>query len=556
MYVIGISAYYHDSSVCLFKNGELVFACEEEKFTGIKHDNRFPINTIKYIFEKYKIKKEQIEMVCYYEDPKIKMDRVHNNFFRNFLECPLHVGKNLIKSKINFWKLKRELRKISKNVFYSKHHDSHIFYSYFSSPFKNCVILSVDGVGEYETMSVGYAERDEIRIVPLSVYPHSLGLFYSAMTAFLGFKPNEGEYKLMGLASYGNPEKYRHKIKELIHHNCASLKTNMIYFTWDREEMMFNHELMELMGIENRLPEEPITQEHMDIAASVQEKYESILFEVLKDIRLFTDSDNLALGGGSAYNGTANGKISKNTDFNRLWIPPAPSDAGSSIGSCLNYFHTKNKPVRISTNPFLGPEYSQSDILNVISKTEKITFKKYQTNNGLNKIIAKEINDGKVIGWYKGKIEFGARALGHRSILANPTIPNMRDKINKVIKKREGFRPFAPMVTFEDQKKYFEYGGYVPYMNQVVKVREKYREKLPSITHVDGTARIQSVLPHNDVYSLLKQFELLSGYPILLNTSFNVKDKTIVLTPQDAMDTFLDTEMDILVLENYIIRKV
>ena len=556
MYVIGISAYYHDSSVCLFRKGQLIFACEEEKFTGIKHDNRFPVNALKYIFDKYRIKRNEIESVCFYEDPQLKYDRVNTTFFKNFLECPLEVSKSLIKTKINHWKLKRELKKISDNIFFSKHHDSHIFYSYYSSPFNDAVILSVDGVGEWETMSVGYVSDGDFKIVPLAGYPHSVGLFYSAMTSFIGFKPNEGEYKLMGLAAYGNPEKYRSKINQLIAHNCASLKTNMVYFSWDRDCLMFNEELIELMGIENRLPEEPITQDHMDIAASVQEKYEQILFEVLKDIQLFTNSNNLALAGGCGYNGTANGKITDNTNFKRLWIPPAPSDAGSCIGTCLNYFHTQKRPIKIHTDAFLGPEYNEVDIFRVISKTKGINYKKYQLVHNLNRKVSEEILDGKIIGWYQGKIEFGARALGNRSILANPTLPDMKDRINRVIKKREGFRPFAPMVTFEDQKQYFDYGGFVPYMNQVVKVKPKYRDKLLAVTHVDGTARIQSVTPFNPIYRLLKEYENHSGYPILLNTSFNVKDKTMVLTPQDAMDTFLNTEMDILVLGNYLIRKV
>lgn len=556
MYVIGISAYYHDSSVCLFRKGQLIFACEEEKFTGIKHDNRFPVNALKYIFDKYRIKRNEIESVCFYEDPHLKSDRVNTTFFKNFLECPLEVSKSLIKTKVNNWKLKRELKKISDKVFFSKHHESHIFYSYYSSPFNDAVILSVDGVGEWETMSVGYVSDGDFKIVPLAGYPHSVGLFYSAMTSFIGFKPNEGEYKLMGLAAYGNPEKYRDKINQLIVHNCASLKTNMVYFSWDRDCLMFNEELIELMGIENRLPEEPITQDHMDIAASVQEKYEQILFEVLKDIQLFTNSNNLALAGGCAYNGTANGKITDNTNFKRLWIPPAPSDAGSCIGACLNYFHTQKRPIKIHTDAFLGPEYNEVDILRVISKTKGINYKKYQLTHNLNRKVSEEILDGKIIGWYQGRIEFGARALGNRSILANPTLPDMKDRINRVIKKREGFRPFAPMVTFEDQRQYFDYGGFVPYMNQVVKVKPKYKDKLPAVTHVDGTARIQSVTPFNPIYRLLKEYENHSGYPILLNTSFNVKDKTMVLTPQDAMDTFLDTEMDILVLGNYLIRKV
>lgn len=555
MYVIGISSYYHDSSVCLFKNGELVFACEEEKFTGVKHDYRFPVNALQYIYKKYNIKKKDVEMICYYEDPKIKLERVENMFFRNFIECPIYVAKSLIRTKYNYWSLERELKKLSDNIFYSKHHDSHLYYSYYTSPFKDCVVLSIDGVGEKETLSAAYVNKDSFKIIPLAVYPHSIGLFYSAMTSFLGFKPNEGEYKMMGLASYGDPEPYRDKIDKLVLHSCVSLKTNMIYFTWDRDDLMFNEDLIELMGIENRLPEEDITQEHKNIAASVQEKYEHVLFEILKDVHIFSDSKNLALAGGCAYNGTANGKIKENTDFKNVWVPPAPSDAGSCIGACLNYFHQKKTPVRVHTNPFLGPSYSNEEILDVLKDTKGISYKRYETVTSVHDKIAMELKRNKIVGWFQGKIEFGSRALGHRSILANPTSPNMKDKINKVIKKREGFRPFAPMVLFESQKKYFKSGDFIPYMNQVVKVEEKYIDKLPAVVHVDGTARIQSVIPYNDIYLLLKKFENITGYPILLNTSFNIKDKTMVLTPQDAIDTFLDTEIDILVINNYIITK-
>lgn len=555
MYVIGISAYYHDSSVCLFKNGELLFACEEEKFTGVKHDYRFPINALKYIYKKYDIQKKDVEMVCYYEDPKIKIERVKSTFFKNFIECPISVGKSIIRTKFNFWSLKRELKKLSDNVFYSKHHDSHLFYSYYSSPFKDCVVLSVDGVGEKETLSVAYVKDDSFKIMSLAVYPNSIGLFYSAMTSFLGFKPNEGEYKMMGLAPYGDPEPYRDKINKLLIHSCASLRSNMNYFTWDRDDLMFDEELIEMMGIENRLPEEEITQEHKNIAASVQEKYEKVFFDILKDVHLFSDSKNLALAGGCAYNGTANGKIKENTQFKKIWIPPAPSDSGSCIGACLNYFHKEKKPVRIHTNPFLGPSYTNKEILDALNDTNKINYKKYENMLTLYDKIVFELKIGKVVGWYQGKIEFGSRALGHRSILANPTLPEMKDKINRVIKKREGFRPFAPMVLFESQTKYFKSGDFIPYMNQVVKVKEEYISKLPAVVHIDGTSRIQSVTPYNDIYQLLKRFQLVSGYPILLNTSFNIKDKTIVLTPQDAVDTFLDTEIDILVINNYIITK-
>jgi carbamoyltransferase len=290
------------------------------------------------------------------------------------------------------------------------------------------------------------------------------------------------------------------------------------------------------------------------LAAAVQLRYEEVLFEIIKSIRHVSKSPNLTLSGGCAYNGTANGKIIDKSHFNHLWIPPAPSDAGSAIGAVVHYL-VKERKVRskITRNPFLGPEYLYNDTLNAISGSK---FKVYKNEQQLREYVAKQLNDGKVVGWFQGHIEFGSRALGNRSILANPTIDGMKDRINKVIKKREGFRPFAPMVTKEKQEIYFEMTDDVPYMNQVVKVKEEYRDILKAVTHVDGTARVQTVYRYTAIHDLLKEFEKVSGYPILLNTSFNVKDKTMVLNPFDAIETFKDTDLDLLVLDNYIIYKI
>ena len=562
MYVIGISAYYHDSALALFKDGKLLFACEEEKFSGIKHDSSFPKNTLKYVYEHYNIQPWEIDAVCFYENPELKVDRVWNNFMKNFIDSPIPMIQSLIGVYLNKWKLEKQLKKISTNVHYYNHHDSHIYYSYYTSPFEDAAILSIDGVGESETLCVGYVKDGTLDIVPLATYPHSVGLFYAAMTSFLGFKPNEGEYKVMGLASYGNPKKFQSKMNRLLIHSCVSLKCNMQFFEWDRShKIMFNENLSDYLGMSNRLPEDEITQDHMDLAAAVQEKYERVFYEILKDISLYTHSDKIALGGGCAYNGTANGKIKSKTKFKSVWIPPAPSDAGSAIGCVLGYYHERCRIPAMDNNPFLGPTYEDVDVVateyfkRLIG--DKPNFKVSNPNQKeMYKNIAKKIREGKVIGWFNGRIEFGARALGHRSILADPTVPDMRDRINKVIKKREGFRPFAPMVDYDCQEEFFETGDYIPYMNQVIKMNEKYIDKLPSVVHVDGTSRIQSVLPSNVVYPLIKEFEKLSGFPILLNTSFNVKDKTMVLTPKDAIETFLDTEMDILVLDGLVIEKV
>lgn len=554
MYIIGISAFYHDSSVCLFRDNQLIFACEEEKFTGIKHDNSFPENALSYVFKHYKLNEKNIQSVCYYEDPKLKYERVMNNINTKWFKQPLYCLKSFLKIKKNMNEIDEKLKKISTNVFYSTHHEAHLYYSFYTSSFDESICLSVDGVGEIDTLSMGIGTYHGIKYQTLARYPHSLGLYYSAMTSYLGFKPNEGEYKMMGLAPYGDYKKYIKEARELINFNNNILTCNMNVFCWDRsDKSMFNEKLAELLPVPQRLPEEPIKQEHKDLAASIQKVYEEVFFNICKSIKSINKNTNLSLGGGCAYNGTANGKIIDKTQFNHLWIPAAPSDAGSCIGAVIHYL-VKEKKIRskVTKNPFLGPEFYFNDIRKAIGANQ---FKKFESDKKLRTFIATKLNEGKVVGWYQGHIEFGSRALGNRSILANPTFPDMKDKINRVIKKREGFRPFAPMVTKEKQHEFFDMVDDIPYMNQVVKVKEEYRDKLPAVTHVDGSARVQTVYTHTQIHDLLKEFEKISGYPILLNTSFNVKDKTMVLTPKDAVDTYFDTEMDILVMGNYVMFK-
>ena len=554
MYIIGISAFYHDSSVCLFRDNHLIFACEEEKFTGIKHDSSFPEKSLEYIYKKYKITKKNLQAVCYYEDPKLKYERVVDNIKSQILTNPIYSIKSYFKIKKNIRDIDVKLRELSPNVFYSTHHEAHLYYSYYTSPFDEATCLSIDGVGEIDTLSFGKGEYNGIKYKTLAKYPHSLGLYYSAMTSYLGFRPNEGEYKMMGLASYGNSKTYLKDVRKLIEFKNENLKCNLDVFCWDRsDKIMFNEKLSELLPVPQRLPEEPLTQEHKDLAAAVQKVYEEVLFDIMKYVKKLSKNTNLCLGGGCAYNGTANGKIIDKTHFEHLWIPPAPSDAGSAIGAVVHYLVKERKvKSKITRNPFLGPEFYFDDIRRAIGNNK---FKKYESDRKLREFIAQKLKEGKVVGWFQGHIEFGSRALGNISILANPTFPNMKDKINRVIKKREGFRPFAPMVIKDEQEVYFDMKEDVPYMNQVVKVRDEYKDKLPAVTHVDGTARVQTVYKHTMIYDLLKEFQKLSGYPILLNTSFNVKDKTMVLTPKDAIDTFFDTEMDILVMGNYIMYK-
>ena len=554
MYVIGISAYYHDSSVALFRNGQLIFACEEEKFSGIKHDSEFPHRALNYVIKYYKIKRSDIEVICYYEDPGLKLKRVLNNIKPQLFKNPIYSLKSYLNIKRNIRKIKKELSKYSDNIFYSTHHEAHQYYSFYSSKFENAICLSIDGVGEIDTTSLGLGDKNGIDYMSIAEYPNSLGLYYSAMTAFLGFKPNEGEYKVMGLAPYGDSNKFIDKVKELVLFKNGALICNMDVFCWNKSsKIMFNHKLVDLLGIDPRVPDSEITKDHKDLAAAIQKQYENVLFDIIKSISLINDNRNLCLAGGCAYNGTANGKIVKSTHFNNLWIPVAPSDAGSSIGACVHYL-VKNKKLqnRLNRNPFLGPAFNYEKF---IKSTKGLKYFKFRSENTLMSSVAKKLNEGKVVGWYRGNIEFGARALGNRSILANPTFPGMKDKINKVIKKREGFRPFAPMVIKEKQHIFFDVTDDIPYMNQIVQVKPEYIDKLPAVTHVDGSARIQTVYRNSPTHNLLLEFEKLSGYPILLNTSFNVKDKTIVLTPKDALNTFKTTEMDYLVMGNYLIYK-
>ena len=563
-YILGIACGYHDSSAALILDGLVIGAMEEERFTGIKHDATFPTNAINWLYKDNKITGDDISVVTFYENPKLKLERIEESTKRGGLV-------NFFKRKSIIDSNKEQAKEIESKIYqitnpniilaYGDHHLSHIAYSYYTSPFERATILSVDGVGEWETTVLAFAEGKNITKLQNIKFPHSLGMLYSAMTAFLGFKPNEGEYKVMGLAPYGNSETYLNKFKQLYKlTEDGGFEINMNYFTYDySNNSMFNEKLGELFELPNRLPEDELTQEHKDLAATIQHQYEFLFFRLLNKMFAIRATNNLCLSGGCAYNGTANGKILKNTGYKQLWIPPAPSDAGSAIGCALNYYYTHNESaVRVpNTNPYLGTFNTNDEIETELKNYENEVWYEFKNHSQIVTTISREITNGNVIGWYEGRMEFGSRALGNRSIFANPRDPQMKARVNKVIKKREGFRPFAPIVKEEDRLKYFDYKPLVPYMNQVVQVKEEHIKNLPAITHIDGSARIQTLnfKQHRRVYSLLRQLEEDNGYPIVLNTSFNVKDKTIVNTPKDAIDTFLDCDMDTLVLNNYIVKK-
>ena len=563
-YILGISCGYHDSAAALIKDGKVLGACEEERFTGIKHDSSFPINTIKWLYNEFKISGNDIETVAFYDNPKNKLDRIEKSVKRGPVSEYFNRKKIIRRNKDKFKVFESQIYNITNhgvNIYYGDHHLSHVAYSYYTSPYNRASILSVDGVGEWDTTTLWYAEGNKISKLQQISFPHSLGMLYSTFTAFLGFKPNEGEYKVMGLAPYGDPKKFLNKFRKLYTlTDDGGFELNMEYFTFDWSDThMFNEKLGKLLGIPNRLPEDNLNQPHKDLAATLQHEYEFLFFRLVDKLFSLRASNTLCLSGGCAYNGTANGKVLEKSNFKNLWIPPAPSDAGSAIGAALHVYYENvgNEERPDNTVPYLGPHYLNEDVEQALEDLKVDVWYEKKPHSEIIPIISKEITEGNVVGWFEGKMEFGARALGNRSILGNPCDPQMKSRMNRVIKKREGFRPFAPIVKAEDQMKYFEYKKDVPYMNQVVKVKEEHQSKLPAITHVDGSARIQSLTQrqHKRMYQLLTQLHEDNGYPLVLNTSFNLKDQTMVLDPKSAIETFLNCEMDTLVIHNYIIKK-
>jgi carbamoyltransferase len=565
MIQLGLSAFYHDSAAALVIDGKVICAIEEEKLSGEKHDSSFPFKAIQWCLEYAKITIDEVDMVCWYENPQLKFDRVKNTIGKWYgFRYPTKWKKFLKSWKENEGNLKGILQSIGYGgiITYTEHHLSHLALSYYTSPFDKAIGLSIDGVGEYNSIYSTMCDDKGFHKIQTLQFPHSLGLVYSAFTAYLGFKPNEGEYKVMGLAPYGEKQRYHTIFDKIttIGDEFDIVKVDMSYFTWEiSDNDMFNHKLIDLIGFPPRFKDEPIEQCHKDLAASLQRWYESALYFLINRVTNIWECENLVLGGGCAYNGTANGKIKTYTSIKNVWVPFAPSDSGSAIGACLYQHHIVmgNPKVKGGDNqsPYLGEEWSNPELLKIILQNHRSKVVMFDTDEMLCKEVAKLINEGNIIGWFQGRTEFGARALGNRSILGNPHLSDIRDRINKVVKKREMFRPFAPSVTIEDYKKYFLSEEDVPYMNQIVKVKNGVN--IPSVTHVDNSARIQTLKREDNplYYDLLKEFEKLTGTPILLNTSFNLKDHTMTNDPEKAIWTFLNCHMDYLVLGNFLISK-
>jgi carbamoyltransferase len=590
--ILGISAFYHDSAACILKNGNIIAAAQEERFTRKKHDSSYPFNAIEFVLSYAKLKLSEVDQIVFFEKPFLKFERLLETYvafapkgFTSFSKAmPLWIKEKLFQKNFLFNQLKKhdEKYKSDKNIFFSDHHLSHAASAFFPSPFDTAVILTADGVGEWATTTVAVGNGNKLDIKKEIHFPHSLGLLYSAFTYYTGFKVNSGEYKLMGLAPYGNPI-YKDKIKKLIDiKEDGSFRLDQKYFNYATGLTMTNKKFNQLFGQKERNPiNEKITQFHMDIAASIQRVTEEIMIKLAISIRKEFGIKNLCLAGGVALNCVANGKILKEKIFDNIWIQPAAGDAGGSLGAALAFWHLDQKNDRkINHNDnmkgsYLGPEFTQDEIEKELKSIGAI-FETFDYENIIDLTSNYLINE-KAIGWFQGRMEFGPRALGARSILGDARSEKMQKNLNLKVKYRESFRPFAPSILKEDISKWFNLKVDSPYMLLVADIANEKkiemnkeqkklfgieklnikRSEVPAVTHVDYSARIQTVSANtNKIYcDLISKFKEKTGCPIIVNTSFNVRGEPIVNTPKDAFNCFMGTELDYLVIGNCILDK-
>lgn len=549
--IIGLSAFYHDSACCLLMDGHLKCAVQEERFTRKKNDNSLPIHAFRYCLESMNLSIDEIDYIAYYENPVMKLERqlwsgydIENG--ENIKRMSPHRPENEIRKKLGY----------EGKIIYVDHHISHAASSYYYSGLTDAAIMTVDAVGEWDTTTYSKGKDNRIEIIDRIEFPHSIGLFYSAITAFLGFKVNSGEYKVMGLAPYGRPT-YKKHIQQLVSYDDnGRFQLNLKYFDYIHNEDMFTQEMCKLFNLAPREPESYISQEYMDLACSLQEVLEDILIAHAKYIKKITNAQNLCLAGGVALNCVANSAIYKTGLFKQIFVQPASGDAGACLGAAAYvYYQILGNKYRAKEleHVFLGPSYSNQEIKKFLNAT-RLSYHDFSGKYELLvEKIASDIDCGKVVGWFQGAMEFGPRALGNRSILADPRNPEMRDKINKMVKKRETFRPFAPAVLKKEMKHYFDIDKYSPFMLFTYNVKPDLF--LPAITHVNQSARVQTVDEKNRFGQLIKAFEKISGIPILLNTSFNMRGEPIVMNIEDAIICFVKSHLDCLVLGDYIIYR-
>jgi carbamoyltransferase len=590
--ILGISAFYHDSAAALIIDGKIIAAAQEERFSRKKHDARYPFHAVEYVLQESKLNLNQVDNIVFFEKPFLKFERLLETYmafapkgFKSFsLSMPIWLREKLFQKKFLFDKLKQhdenfiDINKIN----FSEHHYSHAASAFYPSPFKNAVILTLDGVGEWATTTVAIGDKNKLEIIKEIHFPHSLGLLYSAFTYYTGFKVNSGEYKLMGLAPYGKPIFKNLILDKLLDlKEDGSFKINMEYFSYATGLTMTNNKFSKLFENPVRdAKKDLLKQFHMNIAASIQAVTEEIVLRLTKSISKKYKIKNLCLAGGVALNCVANGKILKEKVFENIWIQPAAGDAGGSLGAALAFWHHELKMPRNDykdqmKGSYLGPKIRNNLIEDTLKKL-KANYKK-QNSNEIILTTAKELSKEKTIGWFQGRMEFGPRALGARSILADPRSAKMQKELNLKIKFRESFRPFAPSILREDVNNWFELDNDSPYMLLVadikkekqIKMTEKdenlfgieklniKRSNIPAVTHVDYSARIQTVHEETNskYYQLIKEFKKITNCPVLVNTSFNVRGEPIVCSVEDAFNCFMGTNLDVLVIEDFILFK-
>ena len=594
--VLGISAFYHDSAACLVIGGKIVAAAQEERFSRIKNTEKFPEQAIKYCLDEAKIQIEDLDAVVFYDKPFLTFERLIQTYYSfapkgliSFLKAmPVWMHEKLFLKK-QIWKGLKSIGKFDKSkieLLFTEHHLSHAGSAYYPSPFEESAILTIDGVGEWCTASISHAKGQEITFLREMNFPHSVGLLYSAVTYFLGFKVNRGEYKVMGLAPYGEHSDQTSKLIQKLKDEVVDIKEdgsiwlNQAYFNYSTGLKMTNTSKWEvLLGIKKRKPESEIGQQHCNLALAIQKITEEIVLKMAKEAKRITNSDNLCLAGGVALNCAANGKILENEIFENVFIQPAAGDAGGALGAAMEGSQTYFKEERIIQNPdamqkaYLGPEFSHGEIEKVAESGE-FNYHVCENFEEVYALTAQKIAEGNAIGWFQGRMEFGPRALGNRSILADPRIEDIQEKLNLKIKFRESFRPFAPAVLQEDAGEYFNLTSTSPYMLLTAPVNEKTRiavndkglpihdkvklkrSALPGTTHIDYSSRIQTVNEENGhFYHLLRNFKSITGTGVLINTSFNVRSEPIVCTPEDAYNCFKQTGLDYLVMGTFVFDK-
>lgn len=585
MNILGISAFYHDSAACILREGEIVAAAQEERFTRRKHDPEFPAHAIRYCLQAAGISAAELDYVAFYDKPFIKFERLLLTYLAyapaglaSFIKAmPLWLKRKLWLKEY----IQRELD-FSGKIIFPEHHESHAASAFYPSPFEEAAFLTIDGVGEWATASYGIGRGNAITLQAELMFPHSLGLLYSAFTYFAGFKVNSGEYKLMGLAPYGEPKYADVILNELIDlKEDGSFRMNMKYFGYCAGLTMTNKRFARLFGGPPRKPETPLTQREMDLARSVQEVTEEIMLRMARHVHRVTGMKKLVLAGGVALNCVGNGRILREGPFEDIWIQPAAGDAGGALGAALYAWYRYLGKARVlakngrdaQRGSYLGPSFSHADIENILTKNQTAFTK--LSDAEIAPAVAKLLAEGNVMGWFQGRMEFGPRALGARSILGDARSPKMQALMNLKIKFRESFRPFAPAVLAERVSDYFMLDRESPYMLLVAPVLHKWRtgdsengalgldklkvvrSTIPAVTHVDFSARIQTVHPedHPRFYALIHAFGELTNCPVIINTSFNVRGEPIVCTPQEALTCFMRTNMDYLVMENFLIAK-